>query len=204
MDNKQVPVGYERIGSWNVNLAIPITVRDTLRADFDVFSRGKTPDPEAFTYLSLTKAMIGSPDALSYFEGINTDERANLEHMLRDSSSPENLVSIAKLWIQIGSRQTESSKSYAEHRLASSGIVLPPDAFVEMHSYLTGNLIDAYERTKDAGVIETEQDLYTQSPIDLFIWQVRKGEKVSAAGINYKVKITIDCKTREARIDPAS
>ncbi|MBI2134916.1 hypothetical protein HYU09_02920 [Candidatus Woesearchaeota archaeon] len=206
MENKPVPESYERIGQWYVNLAIPQNARDFLRRSFDAQLRGEVPDGDLYFHAKMIRncLQVGIQDVI--YDAVGNQNSKELESLIKNSNSgkePGVVVDIARLWVKGSASQSKSSKTYAEHCVSLSTCEITPDPFVEINSYLNGVQVDAYKRTEDKGIITATRVLYTKSPAEFFIEQVKSGNDVSNGEILYHVKITIDCKTREARIDPA-
>ena len=206
MENKQLPKGYEQMGQWYVNLTIPQNARDFLRRSFDMQLKGEVPDGEAYFYAKMARTCLESGIFKIIREAVGANNSKELEALLNrhnDEKDPGVFADIARLWVKGVVNTSKSSKTYVEHCLAHSTCEIPPDPFADMGSYFKGGIIDGYERTKENGIISRFRTLYTRSPIELFIEQAKIDKNISEEEILYDVKITIDCRTREARIDPA-
>lgn len=208
MNNNLAPQGYEQIGNWYVNLSIPQNVRDLFKKNINSQLKGSIPDDnDTVFYANLTKNCLEFRLLDEIKQTITEESSGEFEELLKKyntGKNPESIVQLAGLWLIGAMKKSESGISYVEHQLAGSTSGLPPDPFVDATSYFKDRLVDRYDNTKDSGIIRISDNLYTCSPLSLFIEQAASGKNRSDAGITYPVIITIDCKTREARIDPAN
>ena len=201
----QIPEGYESIGSWNVSLGIPQAVRDYLRTEFASYSRGELPDSLVRDFAANRVNLVREVPSLmdSIRKDVADEHSGELETLLEGIDSAENMFAIARL-LKKHPKDKPEPKSYAKHRLDGSSYELPPDPFADINSYFEGEpAVDAQDITEEDGIIQKPQILYITSPLPLFIEQIKAGaHPKKESSINYEARVTINCKTREAFIDP--
>lgn len=200
----QIPeskVGYEKIGSWYISTVIPEEVRAIFRDN-------------------INGLLTGNP----------SENFVNGEHLLRYlaedvGKKPHELTLEEKVRLlkddALKNKSSHTPMTYVQHVIAGGSTnFVPPDPFVDLQSYLTGEQFDCYDKVKEwiekkgknqlaGGRIQGDNIVYETKlvgfpvPKNIGVNEEQYGELVKYH-INgeYSVTITINYKTRELKIDP--
>ncbi len=188
---------YEKIGSWYVSTRIPERFRSEFRDDINSLLTG-----------NLSENIVNSQFILRYLAeeiGKKADELTLEEKikLLKDDALKN---------------KNSRSMTYVEHKIVGgSTSYMPPDPFVDLRSYIIGKPLDCHDKLREwiekkgkyqlAGkIIQGDNIVYegnlVSSPVsdNLGVSEEQYRELIEAR--SYRVIITINYKTREAKIDP--
>lgn len=201
--NLESRCGYELIGSWNVNLAIPEEIRQIFRGNIEAYQKGE-----------LTDRLVR--ENYKHFRSIPDDLDQTVRIKMFKEKWLEIIRQLAKEW---------DVDCYAEQCLKGSGCEIPPDPFIDMSSYFVGQPKDVYDRlieriqkgehrlnpkdpefksgkiVKKVALVEYDQSLPMAFDDEAEAQIKAYREKERPLVESSIVKITINYKTREAQID---